>query len=122
MNTAASKSNHNGASLDFREAVRTAFHLFSDVVSQQTAELRPRELGFVTEVQRGIAEVVGLPNVQSDEVLRFAGNRHGYAFNLDRDEVGCVLLDGSGQLQAGTRVERTGTVLDAPVGEELLGA
>ncbi|REJ90868.1 MAG: alternate F1F0 ATPase, F1 subunit alpha [Planctomycetota bacterium] len=121
MNTATSKSNHNGASPGFREAVRTAFQLFSDVVSQQTAELRPRETGLVTEVQRGIAEVVGLPNVQSDEVLRFAGNRRGFAFNLDRDEVGCVLLDESQQLRAGTRVERTATVLDTPVGEELLG-
>jgi F-type H+-transporting ATPase subunit alpha len=35
--------------------------------------------------------------------------------------VGCVLLDESQQLRAGTRVERTGTVLDTPVGEELLG-
>ncbi|MEZ6097698.1 MAG: alternate F1F0 ATPase, F1 subunit alpha [Pirellulaceae bacterium] len=121
MNTATSKSNHNDASPDFREAVHAAFELFSDVVSQQTAELRPRETGLVTEVQRGIAEVVGLPNVQSDEVLRFVGNRRGFAFNLDRDEVGCVLLDESQQLQAGTRVERTGTVLNTPVGEELLG-
>ncbi|GAB4144563.1 MAG: alternate F1F0 ATPase, F1 subunit alpha [Planctomycetaceae bacterium] len=121
MNTATFKSDHNDASPDLREAVRTAFERFSDVVSQHTAELRPRETGLVTAVQRGIAEVVGLPNVQSDEVLRFAGNRRGFAFNLDRDEVGCVLLDESQQLQAGTRVERTGTILDTPVGEELLG-
>lgn len=121
MNTRTQNMEHHDATPDYRKAVREAFDLFFDVVSQQTAELRPRETGLVTEVQRGIAEVVGLPNVQSDEVLRFAAGRRGFAFNLDRDEVGCVLLDESQQLQAGTRVERTGTVLDTPVGEELLG-
>jgi len=121
MNTRTRNTDHDRATPDIREAVHKAFDLLSDVVSEQAAELRPRETGLVTEVQRGIAEVVGLPNVQSDEVLRFAGNHRGFAFNLDRDEVGCVLLDESQQLQAGTRVERTGTVLDTPVGEELLG-
>jgi F-type H+-transporting ATPase subunit alpha len=121
MNTTTSSTEHHDATPDYRKVVREAFDLLSDVVSRQKAELRPRETGLVTEVQRGIAEVVGLPNVQSDEVLRFVGNRRGFAFNLDRDEVGCVLLDESQQLQAGTRVERTGTVLDTPVGEELLG-
>jgi len=121
MNPTTQNTNHHGATPDYRKVVREAFELFSDVVSRQTADLRPRETGLVTEVQRGIAEVVGLPNVQSDELLRFAGNHRGFAFNLDRDEVGCVLLDESQQLQAGTRVERTGTVLDTAVGEELLG-
>jgi len=119
MNT--SQTDQHEAARDLRQAAREAFELFSDIVSRQTAQLRPRETGLVTEVQRGIAEVAGLPNVQTDEVLRFAGNRRGFAFNLDRDAVGCVLLDESEQLQAGTRAERTGAVLDTPVGEELLG-
>ncbi len=121
MNTTKYNSEHDDAAPDFREVVREAFDLFADVVSKQTDELRVRETGRVTEVQRGIATVIGLPNVQSDEVLQFTGNCRGFAFNLDRDEVGCVLLDDSQQLQAGTRVERTGTVLDTPVGDALLG-
>lgn len=121
MNTTTRNADHDRATPDIREAVHKAFDLLSDVVSKQTAEIRPRETGLVTEVQRGIAEIVGLPNVQSDEVLRFSGNHRGFVFNLDRDAVGCVLLDESQQLQAGTRVERTGTVLDTPVGDELLG-
>lgn len=106
---------------EIRSAVHSALDLFLDVVNAQQARLESREIGTVTEVERGIARVTGLPNVQSDEVLRFAGNRHGFAFNLDPDEVGCVLLDEGQYLQAGSRVERTGRVLDAPVGEELLG-
>ena len=63
----------------------------------------------------------GLPHVQLDEVLRFAGGHLGYAFNLDPDQVGCVLLDSSDRITAGSRVERMHTVLDTPVGDQLLG-
>jgi F-type H+-transporting ATPase subunit alpha len=102
-------------------AVEDVIELLGRVVEQAGGGMRIAETGTVREVQRGIAEVVGLPHVHADELLRFAGNRQGFAFNLDRDSVGCVLLDPSRQLQAGTRVDRTGTVLDTPVGEELLG-
>lgn len=121
MDTTPQKTEDHRELPNLRDAIHETFDLFSDVVARQTARLRPRETGSVTEVQRGIAQLAGLPNVQSDEVLRFAGNRRGFAFNLDRDEVGCVLLDESERLQAGTRVERTGRVLDCPVGNELLG-
>ena len=107
--------------VDYHRRLRDSFELFSRVVAEQSAEIRARETGIIVEVQPGIATVVGLPNVRTDEVLRFGGNRRGFAFNLDAEEVGCVLLDKSDQLQAGTRVERTGTVLDTPVGEQLLG-
>jgi F-type H+-transporting ATPase subunit alpha len=121
MNTTTHDGGHSGPISSVRRAVHDAFDLFSNVVAEQAATLRARETGTVAELQRGIAQVVGLPNVQSDEVLQFTENRRGFAFNLDPDEVGCVLLDESGQLRAGTRVTRTGRVLDAPVGDELLG-
>ena len=103
------------------QVVHDAREMFMGVLTGQSAELHVRETGFVTQVQRGIAEVVGLPSVQADEILHFAANRMGYAFNLDRHQVGCVLLDESNEIQAGTRVRRTGQVLGTPVGEELLG-
>lgn len=103
------------------ERMRGAFADFSKVATDQEARLKICETGTVVELTRGIAQVVGLPHVRSDEVLRFAGNLKGFVFNLDRDRVGCVLLDEGETLQAGTRVQRTGRVLDTPVGEELLG-
>ena len=122
MNTATDDPDHPAdTTCGLRGAVRDAFDLFSIVVAERSIELHAKETGTVMEVEKGIVHVAGLPNVQSDEVLRFAGNRRGFVFNLDRDEVGCVLLDGSGRVQAGTRVHRTGSVLDTPVGEELLG-
>ncbi len=52
-----------------------------------------REYGIVNFVGQGIARVRGLPNVKSEELVRFAGDRLGMTFNLDPDEVGVVLLD-----------------------------
>ncbi len=55
------------------------------------------------------------------ETPKIALHRFGMAYNLDRDEVGIILLDDSDDLKAGCEVLRTGRVLDVPVGKELLG-
>ena len=79
------------------------------------------EVGTVTHVGEGIARVRGLPSVQSEELVRFEGGVRGMAFNLDPDTVGVILLDESERLEAGDEVQRTGRILDVPVGPELLG-
>ena len=86
-------------------------------------EYRPevREVGTVVAVSQGVARVEGLPEVQSEELVRFAGNRLGMVFNLDAEDVGVVLLDETEGIEAGGEVRRTGRVMDVPVGEALLG-
>tara|TARA_R110002072_G_scaffold69472_2_gene168329 strand:+ start:22670 stop:24184 length:1515 start_codon:yes stop_codon:yes gene_type:complete len=105
----------------YLETLESAAHQFGQAVKSQAGQMTVTEIGTVEEVQRGIARVHGLPHVQVDEVLRFAGGHLGYAFNLDPDQVGCVLLDSSDRITAGSRVERMHTVLDTPVGDQLLG-
>jgi len=89
------------------------------------AEYRPvprvREVGIVTSVGAGVARVSGLPNVQAEELVRFESGRLGMAFNLDRDELGVVLIDDVEGIAAGEEVSRTGRVMDVPVGAGLLG-
>src|SRR5208283_3830458 len=63
----------------------------------------------------------GLPGVGYDELLELPGDLYGIAFNLDRDEVGVVLLGPCSHLGAGAEVRRTGRVMDMPVGERILG-
>jgi F-type H+-transporting ATPase subunit alpha len=72
-------------------------------------------------VSTGIAKVSGLPGVGFDELVRFPGDRYGIAFNVDADEIGVVLLGACEHLQAGNEVERTGRVMDVPVGDGLIG-
>ena len=98
----------------------------SITLSQQTLDnyqpqLNIEEVGTVTYLGGGIARATGLPSVRAEELVRFPDGRLGMAYNLDRDEVGIILLDDSEGLKAGCEVLRTGRVLDAPVGEELLG-
>jgi F-type H+-transporting ATPase subunit alpha len=75
----------------------------------------------VVQVGQGIARVEGLPNTQSEELLRFPGNRLGIAFNLDPGEIGVILLNETQGIDAGDPVHRTGRVMDVAVGEAMLG-
>jgi F-type H+-transporting ATPase subunit alpha len=91
------------------------------VSRESVAKPELREYGIVNFVGKGIARVRGLPNVKSEELVRFAGDLMGMTFNLDPDEVGVVLLDDCTGVESGSEVWRTDRVLDVPVGASLLG-
>jgi F-type H+-transporting ATPase subunit alpha len=84
-------------------------------------DISPQEVGTVTKVSSGIATVSGLPGVGFEELLMFPQHIYGIAFNIDKTEVGVVLLGDYCKLGAGDEVLRTGRVMDIAVGEELLG-
>ncbi|MCB9930246.1 MAG: F0F1 ATP synthase subunit alpha [Alphaproteobacteria bacterium] len=86
-------------------------------------ELTPsvEEVGRVEAAADGIAEVSGLPDVRLDELVVFEHGQTGFAMTLDRDRVGCVLLDDPAGLEAGHRVRGTGAVVRVPVGPGFLG-
>jgi len=79
------------------------------------------EFGVVLSVGHGVARVNGLPNVKSEEIVRFKGGILGITFNLDPSEVGVILLDDCTSIESGSEVQRTRRILDTSVGEELLG-
>ncbi len=85
------------------------------------AGLRLEEAGTLRTVGMGTAVATGLPGVGAEELVRLGSGRMGMVFNLDRKEVGIVLLDDAERLVAGAEVRRTGRVLDVPVGDGLLG-
>jgi len=91
------------------------------VADRFTAPMSAREYGVVTYVGRGVARVRGLPNVRSEELVRFEGDVFGMTFNLDAEDIGVILLDEAAGVESGSEVHRTGRVLDTPVGEGLLG-
>ena len=79
------------------------------------------EYGVVTYIGQGIARVHGLPNVKSEELVRFEGGLLGMTLNLDPGDIGVVLLDDASTVESGSEVRRTNRVLDTLVGEKLLG-
>jgi len=97
------------------------FKVLDSVLSDQSAELKQREVGVVKQLGYGIARVGGLPNIKADELVLFPKNLQGLVFNIDPEEIGVILLGPSEGLQAGAEVRRTGRVLDTPVGDNLMG-
>ncbi len=89
----------------------------------ETARLSPlaEQIGRVESVADGIALVSGLPGLRLDELLRFESGQVGFVLTLDRDALGCVLLDEPEGIDAGDRVHGTGEVARVPVGPGLLG-
>lgn len=108
-----------------REEARNVLGPVSSAFERALGEVRPRltlrEVGIVEELEDSVAQVRGLPDVEAEELLIFEGGSTGMAFNLDADAVGVVLLDDAASLRTGSEVERTGRVLDVPVGPELRG-
>ena len=84
-------------------------------------QLTTKEVGIITSLSTGIVKVSGVPGVGFEELLKFPGDLYGIAFNIDEEEVGVVLLGDYSHLQAGDLVERTGRVMDVPVGDSLIG-
>ena len=106
---------------DMERFVESALGRIEKARERYVADIRPVEAGYITTVSNGIARVEGLPGVGFEELLRFPGNLYGIAFNIDIDDIGVVLLGDYSCLNAGDRVERTGRVMDVPVGERLIG-
>ncbi len=82
---------------------------------------KAEQVGRVEDIGDGIALISGLPDVGLDELLRFEKGQFGFAQTLDRDRIGCVLLDAVDTIEAGDAVRGTGDVVRVPVGPELLG-
>ena len=108
-------------SLSWQSLVEETITVSQQALNNYQPELQIEEVGTVTYLGGGIARAVGLPSVQAEELVRFPGDCMGMAYNLDREEVGIILFDEGERLKAGCEILRTGRVLDAPVGEELLG-
>ena len=79
------------------------------------------QVGHVISLADGICRVSGLSDVMSGELLKFDGSLRGMVMDLDRDNVGVVLLGEYDELQEGAEVRRTGRIIEVPVGNALLG-
>src|SRR3974390_1803616 len=78
-------------------------------------------IGRVLQVGDGVAMVAGLPQARLDELLVFEGGVRGLTVDLADDAIGCILLEKTTGIPAGSIVRGTGEVARVPVGEALLG-
>ena len=99
-------------------------HTFDQLIRDSDAfapPFVPREIGTVISVSAGVVRVSGLPGAGFEELLAFPGGLFGIAYNIDPDEIGVILLGEDARLNVGDEVERTGRVMDIPVGDALIG-
>lgn len=108
-------------SYSLQNLLERTFDGINQSLDNYVPQLTPREVGIVTTLSTGIVKVSGLPGVGFEELLKFPGDLYGIAFNVDQDEVGVVLLGEYWHLHTGDEVERTGRVMDVPVGDSLIG-
>src|SRR5258706_5871759 len=90
-------------------------------ISEYKSEVSVQEVGEVIDCGDGIARVKGLPNCMAEEMLEFPNNIYGMALNLEKEQVGVMILGDFTQIAEGDLVKRTGRPLSVPVGDELLG-
>lgn len=82
------------------------------------------KVGIVTRVGDGVAWIYGLHACGFNEVVKIetaTGEVEAFALNLQEDEIGAVLLGEDAEVYAGAKVRLGGSVLEVPVGPELLG-
>lgn len=79
------------------------------------------ETGRVLSIGDGIARVYGLKNCQAEEMVEFSSGLKGMALNLEPDNVGVVVFGNDKLIKEGDIVKRTGSIVDVPIGAELLG-
>ena len=98
----------------------------SEILKKQIAafdtEANIAETGQVLSVGDGIARAFGLQNVMAGEMVEFPGaGVRGMALNLETDNVGIVIFGDDRRIREGDTVARTGSIVDVPVGDGLLG-
>ncbi len=103
----------------------TQMRSIADGIKQQlekvNGDIDVYQTGEVLTLGDGICRVSGLADVMAGEMLEFPGGLKGMVQDLDKDNVGVVLLGPFGHLQEGDSVRRTGRIVEVPVGDALIG-
>jgi F-type H+-transporting ATPase subunit alpha len=90
-------------------------------IQNYNSELKVNNVGIVFKVGDGIVRVFGLQEAMAGELLVFEEGSVGIAFNLERNNIGVVLLGDCTLIQEGMLVKGTGKIGEIPVGDAFLG-
>src|SRR4030043_1350886 len=104
----------------------------TDLIKQITADIQQQietfqpelglsDVGNVIEAGDGIARVRGLADVKSQELVQFANGVIGIAFNLEKDNVGVIIMGEYSKISEGMLVRSTGRIASVPVGDGMVG-
>lgn len=77
--------------------------------------------GTVISVSDGICRIAGVSDAMAGELIEFNRDLRGMVMDLEKDNIGVVLLGDYSGLQEGDEVRRSGRIIEVPVGEEMIG-
>merc|ERR1719491_939615 len=95
--------------------------ILSERIANFSDQQDVQEVGRVLSVGDGIARIYGLKGVKAGEMVEFSSGLKGMALNLETDNVGVVVFGDDRAIVEGDSVKCTGTIVDVPIGQELLG-
>lgn len=95
--------------------------IIKDQIKNYAVDLNVDEVGSVIEIGDGIAHIHGLNKAMAGELLDFGNDIYGLVLNLEQDNVGAVILGGETEIKEGDEVKRTGTIMQVPVGDAMIG-
>ncbi len=102
-----------------------ADNIYDSILEQikdiELGKLESVEVGYVEEVGDGIARISGLENVRYNELVQFENGVAGIAFNLEKDNVGVIIMGAYDDIQEGDTVSALGRIASVPVGMGLVG-
>ena len=102
-----------------------ADNIYDSILEQikdfEIADLESVEVGYVEEVGDGIARISGLDNVRYNELVQFENGVNGIAFNLEKDNVGVIIMGAYDDIQEGDSVSPLGRIASVPVGMGMVG-
>ena len=95
--------------------------LIKEKIKNYSHQIESDDVGTVVTIGDGIAIIYGLDKAMLGELVVFPHDIYGMVMNLEEDHVGVVLLGDSNIIKEGDLVKRTKTVMQTPVGDQLLG-
>ena len=93
----------------------------ADLIPNLKIVSNKESVGTVKAYGDGVVKISGLESVQAGELIDLGQDQFGLALNLEKEEVGVVVLGDASKLQAGATVRRTGKILSIPVSDEIIG-
>lgn len=95
--------------------------IIKERIKQYENKITMNDTGTVTQIGDGIAQIYGLEDCMSNELLEFENGVQAMALNLEQGSVSAVMLGSDQGIKEGDTVRRTGHVVQVPVGNTLLG-
>jgi F-type H+/Na+-transporting ATPase subunit alpha len=103
------------------EASQDIYQSLLDQVKAYESSIEAVEVGYVQEIGDGIARVTGLQNIRFSELVRFDNGVPGIAFNLEKDNVGVIIMGEYDTVKEGAEVRPLGRIASVPVGKGIVG-